>query len=125
MSPQVAARIEKVLHIPAHVWLNLQSGYNLDMLRTSELVDGYLPANTPSYALADPGQTEAKEWDIAFRAGQRDMADRISAKLLEKGIPQTEVEQILQAALGQTNARKEAKKGRGNRLKNRINRLKQ
>ena len=36
ISPQVAARIEEALNIPAKIWLNLQSNYNLDILRQSE-----------------------------------------------------------------------------------------
>ncbi|MBP3256887.1 MAG: HigA family addiction module antidote protein [Bacteroidales bacterium] len=80
ISPQVAARIEAALQIPAQVWLRLQNNYNLDMLRPCEVVDG--PSyKTPAFALAEPSPDEQKLWDLAFRAGQNDAIDKISRNL--------------------------------------------
>ena len=57
ISPQVAAKIEAVLQIPAHVWLNLQSNYNLDMLRPCEVVDGYTPSVLRPLCWQNPQKT--------------------------------------------------------------------
>ena len=84
ISPQVAARIEAVLQIPAQVWLNLQNNYNLDMLRPCDVVDGYAPKATPAFALADPTQDEQKLWDLAFRAGQKDALQKVSQALKDR-----------------------------------------
>ena len=94
ISPQVAAKIEAVLQIPAHVWLNLQSNYNLDMLRPCEVVDGYTPKRTPAFVLAEPSKDEQRLWDLAFRAGQKDAIDRITHKLKEKGFSKEQISEV-------------------------------
>ena len=94
ISPQVAAKIEAVLQIPAHVWLNLQNNYNLDMLRPCEVVDGYTPNHTPALVLAEPSKDEQRLWDLAFRAGQKDAIDRISHKLKEKGFSKEQISEV-------------------------------
>lgn len=94
ISPQVAAKIEAVLQIPAHVWLNLQSNYNLDMLRPCEVVDGYTPQRTPAFVLAEPSKDEQRLWDLAFRAGQKDAMDRVSHKLKEMSFSKEQISEI-------------------------------
>lgn len=79
ISPQVATRIENALQIPARVWLNLQSNYDLDMLRTADLVEVYTPSAKPAYALVD--SVPKDQWEAAFRAGQKDAARRVSEAL--------------------------------------------
>lgn len=83
ISPQLAQRIEYALGIPAQLWLNLQTNYNLDVIRTSELVDGYQPSTKPgsAYALASPTVEEKTYWDMAFRAGQKDIIGKIESVL--------------------------------------------
>ena len=95
ISPQVAARIEAILQIPAQVWLNLQNNYNLDMLRPCEVVDGYdsCVQSTPAYALAAPSQEEKSLWDLAFRAGQNDAIDKISKTLKGMGFSEDLIRQ--------------------------------
>ena len=94
ISPQVAARIESVLHIPARVWLNLQNNYNLDRLRCSDLVDGYGTDYTQTYALAEPTKEERDLWDLAFRAGQNDAIQKMSDILKNKGFTEKQIKQI-------------------------------
>ena len=90
ISPQVAARIEAILHIPAQVWLNLQNNYNLDMLRPCEVVD-YTPKNTLAFSLGEPTQEEQKLWELAFRAGQNDAINRISQNLKGMGFSEEQM----------------------------------
>lgn len=87
ISPQLAARLENALQIPAHVWLNLQANYNLDTLKASDVVDGYTPQQTRTYALAEPNEEESHLWNIAFRSGQNDAIDKIRDKLARFGLP--------------------------------------
>ncbi len=94
ISPQVAAKIEAVLQIPAHVWLNLQNNYNLDMLRPCEVVDGYTPQRPPTFVLAEPSKDEQGLWDLAFRAGQKDAMNRMSHKLKEMGFSKEQISEI-------------------------------
>lgn len=91
ISPQVAARIEAILHIPAQVWLNLQNNYNLDMLRPCEVVEGYTPKNTLAFSLGEPTQEEQKLWELAFRAGQNDAINRISQNLKGMGFSEEQM----------------------------------
>lgn len=93
ISPQVAARIEAALHIPAQVWLRLQNNYNLDMLRPCEVVDGYTPQRTPAFVL-EPSKDEQRLWNLAFRAGQKDAMDRISHKLREMSFSKEQISEI-------------------------------
>ena len=91
ISPQVAARIEAILHIPAQVWLNLQNNYNLDMLRPCEVVEGYTPKNTLAFSLGEPTQEEQKLWELTFRAGQNDAINRISQNLKGMGFSEEQM----------------------------------
>lgn len=91
ISPQVAARIEAALHIPAQVWLRLQNNYNLDMLRPCEVVDGASNQATPAFALAEPSSDEQKLWDLAFRSGQNDAIDRISRNLKKLNLSEEQI----------------------------------
>lgn len=93
ISPQLAARLESALQIPAKVWLNLQNNYNLDMLRTADLVDGYTPKTEPVYALAEPGKAEQELWDVAFRAGQKDILGRLMPILKEMGLTEEQIQE--------------------------------
>ena len=87
ISPQLAARLENALLIPAHVWLNLQANYNLDTLKASDVVDGYTPQQTRTYALAQPSEEESRLWSLAFRAGQNDAVNKIHDNLVRFGLP--------------------------------------
>ena len=87
ISPQLAARLENALQIPAHVWLNLQANYNLDTLKASDVVDGYTQQQTRTYALAEPNEEESHLWNLAFRSGQNDAIDKIRDKLARFGLP--------------------------------------
>ena len=91
ISPQVAARIEAALHIPAQVWLRLQNNYNLDMLRPCEVVDGASNQATSAFALAEPSSDEQKLWDLAFRAGQNDAIDKISRSLRKLNLSEEQI----------------------------------
>ena len=91
ISPQVAARIEVALQIPAKVWLNLQNNYNLDMLRPCEVVDGTSYKATSAFVLAEPSSDERNLWDLAFRAGQNDAIDRISQKLKKMNLSEEQI----------------------------------
>lgn len=95
ISPQVAAKIEAVLHIPAHIWLTLQNNYNLDVLRPCELVDGYnSPVQGESVcALAESSPEEKSLWRLAFRAGQKDAVDKIAKALKEIGLSEDQIRQ--------------------------------
>lgn len=95
ISPQLAARLENVLHIPAHTWLNLQNNYNLDMIRPSDLVDGYETISASSFALAEPSREDIELWTVAFRAGQEDAVRRISKALKEMGLPEDQIREII------------------------------
>ena len=91
ISPQVAARIEAALQIPAQVWLRLQNNYNLDMLRPCEVVDRAFYKAAPAFALAEPNPDEQKLWDLAFRAGQNDAIDRISQNLKKLNLSEEQI----------------------------------
>lgn len=95
ITPQLAARIESVLHIPASVWLNLQGNYKLDMLRTSDVVHGYGVPEQNSCVLGEPTRQEDTLWDLAFRSGQKDMARKIKARLEEMGLPAWQIAEAL------------------------------
>lgn len=64
ISTQVATRLEAALQIPAQLWLNLQSNYNLDTLRSAE----------PSPSELD---------DITFRAGVKYGRSRLLEEILQ------------------------------------------
>ena len=98
ISPQVAARIEAVLRIPAHIWLNLQDNYNLDMLRPCEVVDGYAPEMIPAFALGEPTQEEKRLWDLAFRTGQKDAIQKVSKALKDLGLADEHIRQAISSS---------------------------
>lgn len=87
ISPQLATRLEDVLKIPAKVWLNLQANYNLDILRPSELVDGYSGQCVQTYALAEPDQGDKALWKMAFKAGRIDLAQKVKARIEQMNLP--------------------------------------
>lgn len=93
ISPQLAKRIESILHIPARVWLNLQDNFNLDTLRTSELVDGYETTPTPTLAFGEPSAEELELWRRAFRAGQNDYAAKVRKRMEEMGLSSDQIKQ--------------------------------
>ena len=95
ISPQLAARIEDVLHIPAQVWLNLQSNYNLDTIRPSELVDGYQYQPKPAFVLSEQTAEERELWDVAFRAGQKDAVLKITQTLKDLGMKTDQINKIV------------------------------
>ena len=93
ISPQLAIRLEHVLGIPAKNWLNLQENYNLDRIRTDELVDGYvLQATKPAYALAEPDDSEnpASLYRAGYEKGKADLLEQIIAHLLHQGYTREE-----------------------------------
>lgn len=102
ISPQLANRIEDALGIPAQLWLNLQTNYNLDAIRTSDLVEGYMPTAKPNkaYALASPTPEEEAYWNMAFRAGQKDIIRRVKSVLDQLNLSDNQVEIIRQAIRG-------------------------
>ena len=95
ITPQLAARIEDVLHIPAQVWLNLQSNYNLDTIRPSELVDGYECQPKPAFVLSEQTAEERVLWDVAFRAGQKDAVQKITQTLKGIGMKTDQINKIV------------------------------
>lgn len=99
ISPQLANRIEEALGIPAQLWLNLQTNYNLDAIRTSDLVEGYMPTAKPhkAYALASPTAEEKAYWDMAFRAGQKDIIRKVASVLNELNLSESQVAVIKHA----------------------------
>lgn len=93
VSPQLAIRLEQVLGIPAKNWLNLQENYNLDRIRTAELVDGYdLQASKPVYALAEPDASETPVglYRAGYEKGQTDLLEQIVNHLLLQGYSREE-----------------------------------
>lgn len=67
ITPSIANRLEQALGIPATVWMNLQSRYNLDQnrqssgFRPSSLVDGYCHAARQSAVLRESSPLEDSE----------------------------------------------------------------
>ncbi|MBR5924257.1 MAG: HigA family addiction module antidote protein [Bacteroidales bacterium] len=94
ISPQLAARIEDALHIPARVWLNLQLNYNLDTIRTSELVDGYEYQPRPAFVLSEQTRQDKEVWDVAFRAGQKDAVRKITKALQDIGMTEEQIKEV-------------------------------
>ena len=72
ITPAIANRLEQALDIPATVWMNLQSRYNLDQNRQtsglglSALVDGYRPTTRPSAVLREASPLEEGESQIVL-----------------------------------------------------------
>ena len=95
ISPQLANRIESVLGIPANVWLNLQNNYNLDIIRTSDLVEGYsVTQNSRAYALAQPSNEDTILWNTAYRSGEKDMADKVMSILTNLNIDKEQLNRV-------------------------------
>lgn len=93
ISPQLAVRLEHALGIPAKNWLNLQENYNLDRIRTVELVDGYEPQEpTMTYALAEPNGYEnpVKVYKSGYEQGQADLLEQIISHLHHQGYSREE-----------------------------------
>ena len=97
ISPRVAARIETALGISAQMWLNLQTNYDLDSVRSTNQQKGYTVPPVPEYALAQPNQREQKLWNVAFRAGQKDVLQKLVEVLTETGIPEETIKHISRA----------------------------
>ena len=94
ISPRVAARIETVLGLSAQVLLNLQTNYDLDVVRTSNQQESYTVSPVQEYALAQPSQREQELWNVAFRAGQKDVLQKVVKVLTETGISEDIIKQI-------------------------------
>ena len=67
ITPSIANRLEQALGIPATMWMNLQSRYNLDQnrqssgFRPSSLVDGYCHTTRQSAVLRESSPLEDSE----------------------------------------------------------------
>ena len=93
ISPQLALRLEQALGIPAKNWLALQENYNLDRIRTAELVDGYGPHTPkPAYAFAEPADSEnpLQLYRSGYEKGQADLLEQIVSHLLVQGYSREE-----------------------------------
>ena len=93
ISPQLALRLEEVLGIPAQNWLNLQENYNLDRIRTSELVDGYglnpcVPV--PAFADVSPSDNPCQLYRSGYIQGQEDLLKEIVDHLIMQGYSREE-----------------------------------
>ena len=93
ISPQLANRIDDAIGIPAQLLLNLQANYNLDVIRTSDLVDGYIPTAKPNrtYAIASPSAEEDAQWNMAFKSGQKDIVRKIESILDELNLSDSQM----------------------------------
>ena len=100
ISPRVAARIETVLGLSAQVLLNLQTNYDLDVVRASNQQESYTVSPVQEYALAQPSQREQELWNVAFRAGQKDAIQKISQAMKERGVPESTIQEIQCLELG-------------------------
>ena len=78
ITPAVAAKLESGLGIPASLWMNLQSQYNLDIekIKTrglSSLVEGYGNHPQPTGVLADGGYvTYGKKEKLLLKVPKKD-----------------------------------------------------
>ena len=78
ITPAVATKLEFGLGIPASLWLNLQSKYNLDSEKIkarglSSLVDGYDAVPQPVGALAESGYaTYGKKQKLLLKVPKKD-----------------------------------------------------
>lgn len=93
ISPQLALRLEQALGIPAQNWLSLQENYNLDRIRTAELVDGYTPnIPQPTYVFAEPFSTEnpVQLYRDGYEKGQTDLLEDIISHLVQLGYSREE-----------------------------------
>ena len=92
ISPQLALRLEQVLGIPASNWLSLQENYNLDRIRTAELVDGYVPpVPKSSYVFADGAADNPLQiYRTGYSKGQSDLLEQIVHHLVMQGYSKEE-----------------------------------
>ena len=96
ISPQLAARLEAVLQIPARLWLNLQNNYNMDQLRVVPMVSNYSFKDTSVGMLCEPTPEEKTLWDHAFHAGQNNILDKLDAELSLLGIDGKRREELIE-----------------------------
>ncbi len=92
ISPQLAVRLETVLGIPAKNWLSLQENYNLDRVRTADLVTGYdFQKPKQVYALADSASDDPVQlYRSGYEKGQEDLLEQIIRHLLLQGYSREE-----------------------------------
>ena len=93
ITAQLALRLETALKIPAATWMNLQENYNLDRIRTSELVEGYSPKDLDEYALADGASDNNDPLSLyrkGYAAGQADLLEKIIGNLTMQGYSREE-----------------------------------
>lgn len=93
ISPQLALRLEQVLGIPAQNWLTLQENYNLDRIRTAELVDGYNPkpvVAVPAFAEASLADNPCQLYRAGYVKGQEDLLEEILNHLIMEGYSKEE-----------------------------------
>ena len=100
ITAQLALRLEAALKIPAATWMNLQESYNLDRIRTSELVDGYSTKNLDQYALADGASDNNDPLSLyrkGYAAGQADLLEMIIGNLIMQGYSREEALSLIVA----------------------------
>jgi addiction module HigA family antidote len=100
ITAQLALRLEAALKIPAATWMRLQENYNLNRIRTSELVDGYSPKNLDEYALADGAHDNNDPLSLyrkGYAAGQADLLEMIIGNLIMQGYSRQEALSLIVA----------------------------
>lgn len=100
ITAQLALRLETALKIPAATWMNLQENYNLDRIRTSELVEGYSPKDLDEYALADGASDNNDPLSLyrkGYAAGQADLLEMIIGNLIMQGYSREEALSLIVA----------------------------
>jgi addiction module HigA family antidote len=100
ITAQLALRLEAALKIPAVTWMNLQEKYNLDRIRTSELVDGYYPHIPDQFALADGSSDNSDPLALyrkGYAAGQADLLEMIIGNLIMQGYSREEALSLIVA----------------------------
>ena len=100
ITAQLALRLEAALKIPAATWMRLQENYNLDRIRTSELVDGYYPNIPDQFALADGASDNSDPLALyrkGYAAGQADLLEMIIGNLIMQGYSREEALSLIVA----------------------------
>lgn len=97
ITPQLAIRLEKALSIPAHIWMNLQENYNLDHIRTADLVAGYSIEEVPQLALADEHDKNdpVHIYNEGYKNGRNDLIDELLPRLILQGYSKDEALTLL------------------------------
>ena len=98
ISPQLAIRLEKALDIPAHIWMNLQENYNLDHIRTADLVEGYsIKQEVPQLALADEHDKNdpVNMYREGYKNGRNDLINELLPRLMVQGYSKEEALSLL------------------------------